>query len=64
MPHGDPVGAARALYRTMPNRKNHCVALRQRHDLGAGLHAGALFRQDKLAAGKINAGPRQQNGHL
>ena len=44
--------------------EGHGIALPQRHDLGAALHARALFGQDELAAGEVHAGLGEQNRDL
>jgi hypothetical protein len=53
----------RAAHRVM-HRKDHRLALGQRNDLGARLHARALLGEHELAAGKVGAGPRQQQRDL
>ena len=60
----DPVYAASALNRTMVNGEDHSVALPQRHDLGARLHAGTLLGQHELAAGEVSSRLRQQDRDL
>jgi hypothetical protein len=52
----DPVRAFGALRRPVMNRKQHGVALLERHDLGAALHARPLLGQNEFAAGEIPPG--------
>ena len=52
----DAVPAARALHRPLVDREHHRVALPQRHDLAARLHARALLDQQELAAVKSAPG--------
>jgi hypothetical protein len=59
-----PIGAARAIYRPVMHSEHDCIALVKRHHLCARLHARPLLGQDELAAGKILAGLRQQEGNL
>src|SRR5689334_21569069 len=53
MPHADAVISAEPPVRPMADREQNGIALRQRHDLDARLHARTLFGQHELAAGKI-----------
>jgi hypothetical protein len=46
--HVKPTGAARATDRSMVDRKDRALALRQRHDLGARLHARALHSNGSI----------------
>ena len=62
--HVDAVDAARALHRAVVHREDHRLALPQRHDLGARLHARALLGQHELAAGEIARPAGQQDRHL
>ena len=64
MAHVDAIDAARALHRAVMHREDHRIALRERHDLGARLHARALLGQHELAAGEILARRRQQHRRL
>jgi hypothetical protein len=50
---GSFVGALRALHRSVVDRKGDSIALLERHDLGAALHAWPLFGQDELAACEV-----------
>src|SRR5436305_12806747 len=49
----DAIRAASAAYRTLVDREDHRVALRERHDLRARLHARSLLGHDELAAGTV-----------
>jgi hypothetical protein len=62
--HVDPIGAARAIHRSMVDRKDHALALCQRHDLGARLHARPLLREHELPAGEVDLRPREQEREL
>src|SRR5262249_19672131 len=53
--HVDAVDAARALHRTVMHGKDNALALRERHHLGARLHARALLREHELAAAEVLA---------
>jgi hypothetical protein len=53
VPEIDAIAALRTFHWPVMNREHHGIALRQRHHLDPALHARALFRQDKLAAGEI-----------
>jgi hypothetical protein len=64
MPEIDAIIAFRALDRPVVHSEGHRVTLTQRHDLGPALHARALLGQDKLAAGEIPPGLREQDGDL
>src|SRR5215472_17250593 len=64
MAHVDAVDAARALHRSMMHGEDHALALRERHDFGARLHARPLLREHEFAAGEILARPRQQKSDL
>src|SRR5579863_10473812 len=48
--HIDTIGAARPPHRADMHSKGDAVTLAKRHDLGARLHARALFGQHELAA--------------
>ena len=62
--HGDAIGAARALGRTMMHREDHRLALCERHHLRARLGAWPLLDQHEFTAGEILAGRAQQDGQL
>ena len=62
--HVDAVGAARAFDGPVVDGKDHALALAERHDLGAGLHARPLLGEDELAAGEVGAGLGQEQGDL
>lgn len=62
--HIDPISAAGAVCRAMADSEYCGVALRERSDLDARLHARTLFGQHKLSAGEISPGLRQQNRNL
>ena len=64
MPEIDAIVAFRTLDRPVVHSEGHRVALPQRHDLGPALHARPLLGQDKLAAGEIPPGLREQDGDL
>ena len=46
------------------NSEGHGIALEQRYDLSAALHARPLFRQDKLAPCEVHAGLREESRDL
>jgi hypothetical protein len=50
------IGSTGTLNRAMMNGKGNSIALRQRHHLGAGLHARTLFGQNKFTSSKVLAG--------
>jgi hypothetical protein len=60
----NPVGALGPLNRAVADGKDHATALGQRHHMGPGLGARALFGDHKGPAGKINPRGRKQDGHL
>src|SRR5215470_18683936 len=62
--HVDAVGAARALHRPVMHGKDDALALAERDDLRARLHARPLLREDEFAAQEILARPRQQERNL
>lgn len=62
--HRHAVGAARARHRALVDREDHGLALRERYDFGARLHARALLGQHELAAGEVLARPAQQHREL
>ena len=62
--YGDAVVAAGAGDRTLVDRKDHRVALSERHDLAFRLHARALLDQQEFAAGEIAARRAQQHRRL
>ena len=51
----DTIWSSCSLHGSVADRENHAVSLFQSDDLRAGLHAGALLRQNELAAGEILA---------
>src|SRR6185437_14029144 len=61
---GDAVRTARPAHRAVTDRKNHGVALAERHYLDPRLPARALLDQDEGAAGEILLGRREQDGRL
>src|SRR5690242_20594785 len=63
MPHVDAVGSARPLHGTMVHGKGHRIALPQRYDFGARLHARALLGQHEFATSEIATGFGQQDRH-
>ena len=60
----DAVAPPGAPDRPVVDREGDGVALAERHDLGAALHARALLRQHELAAGEVRAGLRQEESDL
>src|SRR5262245_59175387 len=62
--HRDPIAPARAAYGPMAHGEDDTVALVERHDLGAGLHARPLLGQDEFAAGEVTARRREKHGGL
>ncbi len=64
MPEVDAIDAACADNRTCMSGENHGFPLTQRDDLGARLHARALFRHDEFAAHEIAAGLGQEDRRL
>lgn len=56
--------APRALHRTAVDGEDDGIALAQRHDRGARLHARALLGQHELATAEVDARLRQQHRHL
>ena len=58
------IGAPCTLNRSMMHGKCDSVTLREWHNLGASLHARALFRQNKFAASEVVAGFTEQDCHL
>ena len=60
----DAIEAARALYRSMMHREDHAVALAERHNLDARLHAGSLFREYEFATGEVSSRCREQKRDL
>ena len=53
------IGSTCTLHRAMMNGESHGIALRQRHNLGTGLHARSLLGQNKLTSTKVLAGFRE-----
>ena len=53
-----------SLHRPFVDGEDHRVALAERHDLAARLHARALLDQHELAAAEIALGIAQQHGRL
>jgi hypothetical protein len=47
------IGSPRTLNRSMMYGEGDGVTLRERHNLGASLHARALFRQNKFASSEV-----------
>lgn len=62
--HIDAIDSASAANRTVVDRKDHALALPQRHDFGARLHARPLLSEHELAAGKISPRLGQKKRHL
>src|ERR1700724_3331059 len=62
--HVDPIGATGAAYRTMVDRKDHSLALRERHDLRTRLHARPLLGQHEVSAGEVGIRAREQKRDL
>ena len=60
----DPIVALGALHRAIMHGKCNGVALPQRDDLGAALHARPLFGDDELPARKVPIRFRKQDRHL
>src|SRR5579883_595686 len=60
----DAVEAARAAHGAVMHREDHRLALRERHHLGARLHARPLLDEEELAAGELRAGCAQKQGEL
>src|SRR6202011_58979 len=55
VPQVHAIRTARALHGPVVNRENNAVALAERHDHRAALHARALFRHDELSTGEGRA---------
>src|ERR1700677_1790291 len=64
MSERDAVVAADARHRPAIHSEHHGIALRERDDGGAGLHAWPLFRQHELAALEVAAGFGQKRRDL
>lgn len=64
MPHVHAIRAARAVHGPVMHRKDHRIALTQRHDFRARLHAWTLLRQYELTAREILAWFGQQDREL
>src|SRR5437764_1607560 len=62
--HGGAVPAARALHRPLVDGEDDCVALAERYDLAARLHARPLLDQHELAAVELPRRVAQQDGGL
>src|SRR4030095_15369109 len=62
--HRDPIAAARATYGAMAHGEDDAVALLERHDLRARLHARPLLGQHELAPEEIASRRREQHGGL
>src|SRR5271169_5295698 len=62
--HGDAIGAADTVDRAMVHRKDHRLALAQRHHLATRLHPRPLLDQQELAAGKIAPRIAEQHRQL
>ena len=58
------VVAPLALHRTAVDREDDGIALAQRHDRGARLHARALLGQHEFATAEVDPRLRQQHRHL
>src|ERR1051325_4223778 len=59
-----PVGASRTLRRPVMNGEHHGVALAERHDHRARLHARTLLGDHEFAAGELAAWLGEQDGDL
>src|ERR1700677_4364499 len=59
-----PINPTRSLHRPVAHRKNHSIALLERHDLRPRLHPWRLLGHHELAPSEIHSGPRQQYRHL
>src|SRR3569623_1741446 len=57
----DAIIALRAFDRPVMNREDDGIALPERHDFGAALHARPLLGQHKLDAGEVFVRTRQQD---
>ncbi len=64
MPHGDAIGAARALHRPVIDGEYDPFPLLERHHFDAGLQARSLLGQDEFAAGEVNEGAIEKEGDL
>jgi len=64
VPQIDSIDAARSVHGPVVNSEDHRVALPQRNYFWARLHSRPLLGQDELAASKVPAGLRQQDGDL
>ena len=64
MAHRSAMKAAGSLYRPLIRGKDHGIALPERDDLAARLHARPLLDQHELAAGEIADRVAQQHGRL
>src|SRR5262245_31908070 len=64
MPHGRAVIAARALHRPLIDGEDDGVALLERHDLAARLHARPLLDQHEFATRELAAWLAQEDGRL
>src|SRR5258708_33879670 len=60
----DPIVALGAFHRAIMHGKCNGVALPQRDDFGAALHARPLFGDDELPAGKLPIRLRKPDRHL
>src|ERR1700746_1909737 len=56
--------ALRTPHRPVVDSEGHSIALPERHDLGAALHARPLFGQDELATCEVHGGLREEDRHL
>jgi hypothetical protein len=62
--HIDPIDAAGALHGTVVDREGHGIALLERHDLHARLHARTLLGQHKFSASEVVTRRGEQDCHL
>ena len=62
--HGYSIDAASAALRAVVDGEDDDFALMELDDGDAGLHAGALFGEDELAAGEVARGFGEKEGYL
>lgn len=60
----DAIAALRTLNGPVMNGEGHGIALSERHDLGAALHARPLFGQNEFTTCEVLSGLRKQDGNL
>src|SRR3984885_3876122 len=60
----DAISPARPFHGPLAHREDDAVALRERRDLRARLHARPLLGQYELAAGEVAPGLGEQDRHL